>query len=1521
MKKIFFGILFLSLSLYAYDIDPSGYSLYSGGKFYVLTDGVFASNEEIKVRFEASGNSSQLAEYGGVDVRLYRIPKPLEFLKTQKNLHRPDVKGKYEGEGLSNVLTYLWDSWYKKSRLAWQRVFSTKAREAAVREVPELKQTPGHTYKTKFTHENQFRPLDGMEIVESFRYPIWQAQTVQPPKDTTMEGSSSNFIRTPAGNVLLPMGKRAPGLYLVEAIIGTYRATTLVFVSDSLVVTKVSANQGLVWTVDKVTGQAKGQSKVTLTDGVGVLDQGKANDDGVYISKREIPERTYAMIEDASGGVSISENFFFPSEVYQPKIYVFTDRPLYQPGDLVSVRAFGRNVKPTGAADVWSSLTGKSAEISIVDAAGVMLINKKLSWRGIEGSETQIQLPTTAESGGYSIQFRLDGEDYGASFRVARFTKPHFDAQIIYEKPSYKVGEAIKGHVILTYPSGQPVAGAEVDLQLQSEKMTVFEGNYAYNEPAKLELKKNTFKSNAKGEVPFSFPAMERPSRLITSARAFDQAAYRVTTKKEILVEGYLETYILKSDFNATEPGQAFKIQFDRQGSDAGEMSQKLKTWQVIRLEDREVSFGPLPDLDKGEFTLNLNKPGHYVVRVVDAGGVTRGVRTHVVIGPGLKASEGEIEILQDKEAYKIGETAHLILTFPNTAEDALITFERNEVSSHGLLSKGSSWFQAKKLNASQWKVDVPVLDRFAPNIIFSVAYARNGEFIFQNKGLVVQKPMIEINMIANKKTYLPGEKVTVDIETKYEGQPISAMLAIGVVDEMIYVLQPEIAPSMGDFFHHLRRNQVRTTSSLSFYSFNPATSDVVPPDSTSAHRDLKLLQERARRDAQDTAYWNGSLKTDAKGKVRIEFKMPDALTRWRITARAIALQGQASEKGAVGDSKSYILSNQEYYLKWTGPRAFREGDKPKPAMVAFNSTNRPADGEIQIKSNGESFTQKVKLRPGANTVVLEKTPQSSTDLESRLVVGGRSADLLSTPLVFQPSVWRQTQSAILKLDGKETFNFPNDARKIRIKVMSDGSSRFLRIVDDLLEYPWGCVEQISSRLIPLVMAAKALDAKNSKDPMMVGMVDRIASERRKLVGLAGPDAAFTWWGDIGESNLMLTAHAYHADFRASKLLGIEVPKSDWEHLLKIYSNAKNSTVFDRAYALWVISYLGLPINEQLGALMKNFKVPATPVQLAKKQIGDSNVLDATDVADDQAVLLMGILAAKSKLAMPAPLQARLQEIIKAGSNAPDIQAAILDYHSQNKNAKDLDSQAESILEKIRYETPTIDRALTLAFLEEASPKVSKIQKSSVKSNLGANWSAEKGNALSFVWKGPGVPKSLPIQNGLSAEIIYDSTENIQRNLPINVTRKIYKVNFAEEEGQEDISDGLDLSVSEVALGEPLDSRALYLDEISLEPKVQSAQFLFLEVPLPPGGEVDGKTWGLDFNDVKTNFMEPRTTGQGLGYGISIEKLDGPLKVHQLVRFSSRGQFALPPVKLTKMYRPSERTYEMETKARAIQVQ
>ncbi|MDR0453976.1 MAG: hypothetical protein LBH05_04095, partial [Deferribacteraceae bacterium] len=203
------------------------YSSFARGQpFFLLSDASFGSSQVAQVRLEAPGREFQqeLQSYGGADIVVYRIPNPLPFLKAQKNLRRLDIKPNYKGEGLTNTLRYLWDRWFSTSRRAWQRVFSFSARNEVTKAKPEFKLGEQVGASTKFEPASHFAPLPGYDLVSRFRYPIWDAKTIQPPQGVNLEGSSSNFIKDSPGNVMIPVGALQPGLYLVEAVIGNYRA-------------------------------------------------------------------------------------------------------------------------------------------------------------------------------------------------------------------------------------------------------------------------------------------------------------------------------------------------------------------------------------------------------------------------------------------------------------------------------------------------------------------------------------------------------------------------------------------------------------------------------------------------------------------------------------------------------------------------------------------------------------------------------------------------------------------------------------------------------------------------------------------------------------------------------------------------------------------------------------------------------------------------------------------------------------------------------------------------------------------------------------------------------------------------------------------------------------------------------------------------------------------------------------------------------------------------------------------------
>ena len=348
-----------------------------GAPFFLLSDASYGSEETAFVRLETP-DMGPVADYGGVDVYVYRVKQPLAFLKTQKNLHRIDTAGDYAGPGLSNALSRIWDKWWVDSRSAWRQLFSNEAREAVTAQVPEVRSHPLKDAVTPERLHPQYRPLKAHTLIERFRYPVQKAKPIQPPSGVQLSGSSSEFIQPREGNVLIPLGKREPGLYLVEAMVGEHRAVTLVFVSNAIAVTKVSSKQMLVWVADRRTSQPVRAADTVWSDGVGVLASGRTDTRGVVTFNRSAPEKTYIYGEDPQGGVYVAENYYYDSEIYNAKLYAVTDRPLYRPGEMVYVKFLGRNFR---SARESSALSAGNLSLQVFDANGRRVASRDLGFR------------------------------------------------------------------------------------------------------------------------------------------------------------------------------------------------------------------------------------------------------------------------------------------------------------------------------------------------------------------------------------------------------------------------------------------------------------------------------------------------------------------------------------------------------------------------------------------------------------------------------------------------------------------------------------------------------------------------------------------------------------------------------------------------------------------------------------------------------------------------------------------------------------------------------------------------------------------------------------------------------------------------------------------------------------------------------------------------------------------------------------------------------------------------------------
>ncbi|WP_437881689.1 alpha-2-macroglobulin family protein [Pseudomonas sp. LRF_L74] len=1490
-------------------VPSSGYAPVSGESFFLLADSSFATDEVAQVRLEAPGRDYRryrMEQYGGVDMRVYRLEQPLEFLKRQKNLHRVMAEGQFKGEGLSNTLAYLWDNWYRKSRRVMQRAFTYESRKQVTEEAPELKMGSAIAAPTQYDAQPQFAPMKGLPLVAQFRYPLWDAKPIEPPKGVDLSGSSSDFIKVNPGNVYIPLGKLKPGLYLVEALVGKYRATTVVFVSNSVAVSKIAGDELLVWTARKHEGSAVANAKVLWTDGLGVMSSGSTDEQGLLRLKHASPERSYVIGEDAEGGVFVSENFYYDSEIYDTKLYAFTDRPLYRPGDWVNVKIVGREFK-----NARDSVAPQAApvKLSVLDASGTELQSLDLNLDGKSGTQGRFQLPDNAIAGGYELRFAYRDQLYSSAFRVADYIKPHFEISLDLVKPDFRTGEAVTGNLVLLYPDGKPVKNARLQLSLRAQQLSMVDNELQYLGQFPVELTSSELETDGEGRAALNLPAADKPSRYLLSVFASDGAAYRVKTSKEILIERGASRYVLSAPQRFSAVNEAVPFSF------RSEQNSQLKpaTYEWVRLEDQSSKRADV-EAGKDGFSLTFDRPGTYSITLKDKNGLILGATGHSVSGDGVKAVAGTVEIVLDKAEYHAGDEALALITFPEPVSDALLTLERDNVEATALLSKGGDWLKLEKLNDTQYRARIPVKDNFSPNLTFSTLYTKGGDYSFQNAGIKVAQPQIDIAVKTDKEQYQPGDTVTVEIDTRYAGKPTAARLTVSVVDEMIYALQPEIAPGIDQFFYHPRRNNVRTSASLAFISYDVALpgQPTAPGRANRSERGVKVL-ERPRREDVDTAAWQPDLVTDADGKARFTFRMPDSLTRWRITARAV------NEDGQVGQKKQFVRSEKPLYLKWSGPTAYRAGDKPAQGVFVFNQGDSQAKAELVTQYAGQEQRIPLTLDKGINYVALPEMALSAGEWTAQLQQDGKTVDGLGVSLKVAGSGWQTLQTRALDVNaGSNVLSLPADASDVRLRLDDSPQALFNNNLDALIAYPYGCVEQTSSRLLPLSLAYPTL----AKGEPRVG--DRLRlimqNSRLRLVQMAGPEAAFTWWGGDGEPDAFLTAYAYYADWHASRALEIDLPADHWARILEVYAKqAPTTPLLQRALVLSFARDMQLPVATLLEGLLTDLGNAGAGDEAVPGDDGETSlVMMAPDSKLGLAIarVLADDLAREAKVKEPEAFTAKL-ELAKQtvdASQHPFAETVRLSLAALDQ------AKASELLRRLAPEQSTLERALALTWLQRAVAQAPRGEAL----NPGAGWKQQQGASgeAYWQWQGQGLPTALelPAELGrpVNAAVTFNSAEAPKGNLPVSVERRLLRLVPGDK--------AFEFSVKVVKQGEALSSDALYLDEVTLSTQQETPlRYGIVEVPLPPGADVERITWGIQVSGLDSEEAAPlekarHEPGQLL-YAVPLDSLQGSVTVRHLVRFSQKGQFNLPPVRYQRMYAPQDQALEQEPALGTLKVE
>jgi len=246
------------------------------------------------------------------------------------------------------------------------------------------------------------------------------------------------------------------------------------------------------------------------------------------------------------------------------------------------------------------------------------------------------------------------------------------------------------------------------------------------------------------------------------------------------------------------------------------------------------------------------------------------------------------------------------------------------------------------------------------------------------------------------------------------------------------------------------------------------------------------LSNIKARKNFNETAFFFPNLKTNEKGEIIISFKVPEALTKWKML-------GLAHTKDLrIGTVTNELVTQKELMVIPNLPRFMRENDKiivtSKVSNLGENETtgqaqlylfdaltNKPVDNLFGNKSAVLSFT--VKKGQSANLSWELNVPEGIEALTCKIVAqAGKFSDGEENVIPVLTNRMLVTESMPLPIRGKNTKKFTftkllNSGssstlkhQKVTLEFTANPAWYAVQALPYIIEYPYECAEQVFSR-------------------------------------------------------------------------------------------------------------------------------------------------------------------------------------------------------------------------------------------------------------------------------------------------------------------------------------------------------------------------------------------------------------------------------------------------------------------------
>jgi alpha-2-macroglobulin-like protein len=546
------------------------------------------------------------------------------------------------------------------------------------------------------------------------------------------------------------------------------------------------------------------------------------------------------------------------------RIHLSTDKPLYQPGQTMHLRALIL-ARPDNA-----PAKDEDVLFEISDARGNKVFKEVSRTNAFGIVATTFALASKVNMGNYKILLTAGDNQTQKSVKVDRYVLPKFKLDLLLDREFYRPGGTMEGTVQARYFFGKPAGLAHVKATILD-----YQGQWVADREIAGE-------ANEEGIFHFTY---ELPKRLVgqpvengeammmVNVEVTDSAGQTQTTNRQVVV--------------AAQPIQAYLI------PESGSVVPGVRNNFFVAVTDPGGS--PL----RGESTLHFTTDsGHERTRrvTIDSAGLgttsftppagTSNISARMSFeGPDdivgeenfeLPVTGGEAAVLlrTNRSIISAGESLTVDVLTSNTISDAFLDVTRDGQT---LLTRTIT------LSNGRGKAKIAIDPAISGTLALSVfAISARGEFTRDAQAVFVHPANdLKVKAVLDKESYLPGESARIQFQVADDNGPRQAALGIHIVDEALFALS-ESQPGLLKLFFALEEELLKPTYQIGQGS--GATLGNLLQQPAASTSDARVQRDRSAQAA-----------IAAQGDVAVSRQAPNSFAGTRDEVRAI-LDGHAQQ-------------------------------------------------------------------------------------------------------------------------------------------------------------------------------------------------------------------------------------------------------------------------------------------------------------------------------------------------------------------------------------------------------------------------------------------------------------------------------------------------------------------------------------------------------------------------------------------------------------------------------------------------